>query len=71
MRRPIFVSPIPWREAVGVYFHKRVRGVDAAIHSRPCNLVSGTSQLLPVLKSQNFLDFDRLPIAYFHGSLPG
>ena len=27
-----FGSPIPCREAVGIYFHKRVRGVDAAIH---------------------------------------
>ena len=45
---PILALPIPWREALGVYFHKRVRGVDAAIHSRPSNLVGGTSQLLPV-----------------------
>jgi hypothetical protein len=61
-RRPI--GALPWRPAVQVYHHKRVRRINAAIHSRPSNLMRGASQLHRVQGFCNLANFSGLPILY-------
>jgi hypothetical protein len=54
---------------VRVRLHKRVRGVNPAVYPRPGDLMGDTSQLSRVSSLSSIVDFDRLSIAYLHGSL--
>lgn len=61
-RRPI--GAVPWCAPVQVCHHKRVRRINAAIHSRPSNLMRGASQLHRVQGFCNLANFSGLPILY-------
>jgi hypothetical protein len=64
------IGAIPWRAAVRVCPYKRVRRINAAIHSHPSNLVGGASQLRRVQGFCNLANLSGLPIIYFHVFLP-